>query len=531
MDYPSLWQDVKPSARFNQTAGAEKQAPEGKRYEVLIIGAGLCGLLTAFRLMEKGVTSVGIIDAGDIAGGVTAHTTAKITAQHGVIYDKLIQGLGRDKAWQYAQANQEAVEEFAQLSAQFPCDYERRASVVYATQDKDREKMERELDACLRLGLPAAMMRENPLPFSVAAGVRMEGQATFHPLKFAYALAEDLQERGVDFYLHTAALHPQKDSVGDAVYTTKGIFHANTVVMASHYPFMDKPGFYFSRIWQERSYIVAVSGAPELKDMYWGYGDEGWSLRPYTDGLLIGGGSHKSGHEGMETHFERLASLSRQWYPESRLEAQWSAQDCMTHDGIPYIGRYKQVDGTLASRTFLATGFNKWGMSSSMVAADILSDQICGRKNVYEEVFSPSRFDPGMKIKKFFMESADMLVNYIGGYMELSEETVRTLPTGEGRIIEVDGKRVGAYKDTDGMVYTIKPVCTHMGCVLEWNGDEMSWDCPCHGSRYDVTGHILNGPAIRPLDKGGVTDAEDDAAPIEIIFEDSPQERRQNGGQ
>ena len=347
MDYPSIWQEEKAPQPF--AAGTELQRNESKTYEAVIVGAGMCGLLTAYRLLEKGVQSLAIVDAGELAGGVTARTTAKITSQHGLIYDRLLQGLGREKAWAYAQANQDAVEEFAALSQQFPCDFQRCASVVYAAEEKDAQGVERELQAALRVGLPAAPLRGQPLPFPVAAGVRFENQARFHPLKFAYALAACLSAK-VDFYLNTTALHPRKGGTEGVLHTTTGTLHADNVVVASHFPFMDKPGFYFARVWQERSYVLALQNVPKLEDLYWGAGENGWSFRPYEAGLLVGGGSHKSGHEGRQAHFDRLAAVTKSWYPQRQITAQWSAQDCMTHDGIPYIGRYKQLDGQLAAR-------------------------------------------------------------------------------------------------------------------------------------------------------------------------------------
>ncbi len=504
MDYPSIWQDFKLPA----IAGAGGEAPPSSRLpektDVLIIGAGLCGLLTAYRLLEKGGAAVTVIDAGPLCGGATSHTTAKITAQHGLLYDRLIQGLGREKAWLYAQANAGAVEEYVRIAGQLAidCELHRCSSVLYTTRGKEKKTLEREGEACLRVGLPATMERQTELPFAVAGSLWMENQACFHPLKFAAGLIGHLERAGVRLFPHTRAEHPKDGWREGVVHTSRGKIAADAVVVATHFPFMDKPGFYFARVWQERSYVLALRNVPELEHLYYGIDDDGYSFRPWAHGILLGGGGHKSGHEGKTRHYERLEAVSGQWFPYREAAAQWSAQDCMTHDGIPYIGRYRQAEGALSSRVFVATGFNKWGMTSSMVAADLLSDAVLGRENEAEQVFSPSRFNPGMKAKSFLAESADMLANYIGGYIELAADTAETLPVGVGKVLTLEGRKVGAYKDTDGTIYTVNPVCTHLGCPLEWNADEGSWDCPCHGSRYDYTGRLLSGPAIEPLESG-----------------------------
>lgn len=497
MDFPSIWQEIKLPAGCS-----DERLPETT--DVLIVGGGLCGLLTAYRLVEKENLRVCVVEAGEFCGGTTAHTTAKITAQHGLLYDKLIKGLGREKTWLYAQANQNAVEEYVTLIGQLgaDCGLLRCSSVVYATQNESQHKLERELAACLRAGLPVHMEKQTELPFAVAGSLWMDGQACFHPLRFAQALLARLQEKGVQLFAHTEALHPRSGTRDGKVHTTRGDIQADTIVVATHFPFMDKPGFYFARVWQERSYVLALKHVPSLDNLYLGIDAEGYSFRPWEQGILLGGGGHKSGHEGKERHYETLEAACGVWYPEREVAAQWSAQDCMTHDGVPYIGKYRQAEASWNARVFVATGFNKWGMTSSMVAADLLCDAVRGKKNEAAEVFSPSRFNPGMKAKSFVTETTDMLANYIGGYIELASDVARDLPEGEGRLIMVDGRTVGAYKDTDGTVYTINPICSHMGCVLEWNRDEGSWDCPCHGSRYDHTGRLLNGPAVEPLESG-----------------------------
>lgn len=497
MDRPSVWQKV----AIPPVPTAE---PAAGRVQALVIGGGLCGLLTALRLTEKGLRSVALIEAEELCSGTSARTTDKITAQHGWIYDRLLQGMGREKAWQYAQANQDAVDAYADLVERYgiSCDFRRAEAVLYTTQTDGVSQLERERDACLRLGLPVRMEHQTELPFPVAGSLWLPGQAMCHPRKLAAGLVNQLLEQGVRLYPHTRAIRPPDGWRDGVVMTDRGTIEADAVVVTTHFPFMDKPGFYFARMWQERSYILELEGTPPLHHMYKGLEKREPSFRPYGEHLLLSGSGHKTGHEGGRSHYEELEAASGVWYPDRRVTASWSAQDCMTHDGIPYIGRYRQIEGTLSPRVYVATGFNKWGMSSSMVAAEILSDEITGRENETASVFSPSRLDVGMKTRSFLVETADMLAHYIGGYVELGSETTKPLPVGEGRLMTVEGKRVGAYKAEDGTVYTINPICTHMGCVLEWNADEKSWDCPCHGSRYDPTGRLLSGPALDPLRRG-----------------------------
>lgn len=500
MDHPSLWMQA------GLPEISREDTVEGLTCDVLIVGGGLCGLLTAWRLLEKGIRSAAVAEAGELCSGVTAHTTAKITAQHGLIYDRLLEGLGPEKAGQYAKANQDAVEEFARLNALLgeDCEFSRCASYVYATDGAGAGAVEKEAAACRKMGIPVTVTVQTELPFPVTTAVRMDRQARVHPLKLAAALVRYLQKAGVRLLPHTRVYpHAPGQRAGEIV-TSRGTIHSDTVVLATHYPLMDKPGLYFARIWQERSYVLALSGIPIVRDLYWGTGGSGCSFRPCRladggNGLLLGGGSHKTGHQGEQYHFERLRAKGKAWYPSMEEQARWSAQDCMTHDGIPYIGRYRQLDGEVASRVYLATGFNKWGMTSSMAAADLLSEAIVGRDHPQKAVFSPSRFDPGLKAKSFFVETGDMMKRYIGAYIRLPEETTAELCPGEGKLIAVEGKRVGVYKDEDQVVYTVSPICPHMGCVLSWNRDERSWDCPCHGSRFDYTGRLLNDPAQREL--------------------------------
>ena len=324
---------------------------EGKT-SVLIIGSGMCGLLTACRLVEKGVTDICVVDADELCAGATSHTTAKITAQHELIYDKLLRGLGREKAWLYAHIHQDAVEEYAALAGRLgaDCEFHRCSSVLYAAHSDNRRKLEQERDACLRLGLPVVMEKQTELPFAVAGSLWLADQACFHPLKFVGSLLVWLAEQGVRFYPHAEALHPKDGWRDGLVHTSRGEVKADTVVVTTRFPFMDKPGFYFARIWQERSYVLALKNVPAMEHMYLGVDEPAYSFRPWSQGILLGGGSHKAGHEGKRRHFEELEAASGVWYPHRETAARWSAQDCMTHDGVPYIGRYRQAEGSLSSR-------------------------------------------------------------------------------------------------------------------------------------------------------------------------------------
>lgn len=300
-------------------------------------------------------------------------------------------------------------------------------------------------------------MRGQPLPSRCGRGSWFENQARFHPLKFAYALAACLAPK-VDFYLHTTALHPRKGGVDGVLHTTARTLHADNVVVATHFPFMDKPGFYFARVWQERSYVLAIRNVPALEDLYWGAGEKGWSFRPCEGGLLVGGGSHKSGHEGRQAHFDRLEAATKSWYPQREVTAQWSAQDCMTHDGIPYIGRYKQLDGQLAARAFVATGFNKWGMTGQHGGRGPHQqrDRRQGKSLRGGVLPFPVRSrHEGEAVHHGKHRYAEKLYRRLHGAAR--PETAASLKPGEGRILQVDGQRVGAYKDTDGTIYTVKP--------------------------------------------------------------------------
>lgn len=473
---------------WEQTAQIGRRAPLKRDItaDVCIIGGGMPGLLTAFELQKRGFETV-VLEAGRICGGVTAGTTAKITAQHGLCYAKLIEAVGKEQAAQYASANQRAVERFAELveTESIDCSFERLPAYVYT--NEDTKPIEEEARAAKLLGLDASYVSKTGLPFAVKGAVRFGGQAQFHPLQFAGRIAENLL-----IYEDTRALE-----IGEStVRTENGSVHAKQVVMTAHFPFINSPGYYFMRMHQERSYVLAVEQPDAgLDGMYIGTGTDNWSLRSWQNAVLIGGAGHRTGENRSGGSYEQLRARAREWYPQARELAHWSAQDCMPLDGVPYIGRYSASTPQL----YVATGFQKWGMSSSMVAAEILADQIEGKENAHAKVFSPQRFHVSASMENLIEDASKSISRLLATAFSLPDETLAGIEEGHGGIVDFEGEKVGVYKDKGGEVFVVTTKCPHLGCQLAWNPDDRTWECPCHGSRFNYKGELLVGPAQKGI--------------------------------
>ncbi|MDO5426062.1 MAG: FAD-dependent oxidoreductase [Eubacteriales bacterium] len=420
------------------------QALEGSaKTDVLIIGGGIAGLLCAYFLQEKGVDYL-LVEGRTICGGVTGNTTAKITSQHGLIYHKLLKNAGPEKAKQYLEANQNAVKKYFALCQDMDCDFEKKAAFVYSLDD--RQKLEDEASALFKLGFPAEIVETRELPIRTAGAVRFPEQAQFHPLKFLAKIAQNLH-----IYEHTFV----KELSPHRAVTERGNIAFQKLIFATHFPIDNKHGLYFLKMYQHRSYVLALENAVKIDGMYVDEAMCGLSFRSYQDFLLLGGGDHRTGKKG--GNWQELRNFTVLHYPAAKERYFWAAQDCMTLDGVPYIGQYSpKMPGC-----FVATGFNKWGMTSAMTAAMILTDLVLENENPYAEVFQPSRN----------MIKPQLFVN--------SFEAVKNLLT-------ISEKR-----------------CPHLGCALKWNPDEHSWDCPCHGSRFGTGGVLLDNPANGNLKKGG----------------------------
>lgn len=448
--------------------------------DVAVIGAGMAGILTAYKLGQEGFNVV-VVEASRTASGQSAKTTAKITAQHGAIYSRLTEKFGLEKAKQYARANLAALDEYRKIIAEksIQCDFEEKDSYIFSLDDS--EKMKKEALACTNLGMNAEFLPSaESLPFPVTGCVCLKNQAQFNPLKFIFSLSKEIK-----IYENTPVL-----SVGnDTLTTPNGRIKAKHIVHACHYPFVNFPGMYFIKMHQERSYILALQGAKEVGAMFID-ADHGISLRDYNGAVLLGGAAHRTGENSLSGRYEKLEKTARSLFPDSRIIAKWSAQDCMTADEVPYIGRFSR----LKENHYVATGFQKWGMTTSMAAAQIITDMICGRHNENAEVFSPSRFSFSA-LSQITKQSGQALKGIARQNLSFPKEQLDSIPKGHGGVVRYKGKQAGVYKDENGKIFAVDTRCPHLGCRLEWNGDEKSWDCPCHGSRFDYTGKLIDNPA------------------------------------
>lgn len=409
--------------------------------DVVIVGGGLAGILCLKELTDRGVDCV-LLEAKSIGSGITKNTTAKITFQHGLIYDKMIKSIGQEKAYHYLSANKKAVEKFREMSGKYPCDFEEKDAYIYSCDNI--KKIAAEIRAYERLGVDAEFVSEIPLPVDCKGAVKVSGQAQFHPLKFLFSVA-----KGLKIYENSKVI----EFLPGKVRCLKGSVTAEKIIVATHFPIINKHGGYSLKLYQHRSYVLAAKNTPDVNGMYLEDREDGLSFRNYKEYLLVGGGDHRTGKKGGA--YKALEDFCEENFPRAQISFRFATQDCMSLDGIPYIGNYAED----AENLYVATGFNKWGMSSSMVAADILSDMVTGIKNPYEDVFIPHR-------SVFHWQ---LLFNII--------------------------------HSVTGIITPTVPRCPHLGCALKYNKEEHSWDCPCHGSRFTDSGELIDNPATDDLKK------------------------------
>ncbi|MFL2132597.1 FAD-dependent oxidoreductase [Desemzia sp. FAM 24101] len=480
---------------------------ENHTTEIGIVGAGIVGIISAYLLAKSGKKVV-LIEADRLISGVTGHTTAKITAQHSLIYDDLIQTFGKEKAKLYYEANIDGLHFIQQLieELQIDCAYETKDAFVYAETDKGQKKLEKEAEAYQTLGIKGALTKDKAdLPFPIKEALVMYDQAQFGPVRFLTVLVQEIVRLGGQIYEHTRAVEVIKEKTPMILTENNSLILCQKVILATHYPINDADGLYFTRLSIHRSYAMVMRTASKIPEgMYINAEQPTRSIRSVqgADGiplLLIGGEGHQTGKSSSKTifHYQDLDAFGKKYFAAQSPLHLWSSQDLQTLDKLPYIGQMtKQTEAVL-----VATGFNKWGMSAGAMAGKLLADSILGTENSYASLFDPTRKKLKLSdTQTFLKKNSAVAKDFVTGKLKRPDKNLEDLLLDEGGLVHVHGKKVGAYRDKQGQLHQTVPVCTHLGCNLDWNDAERSWDCACHGSRFSYNGAVLDGPAVKPLE-------------------------------
>lgn len=472
--------------------------------DICIVGAGITGLTTAYLLAKEGY-SVCLLDANRVLSGTTSLTTGKITAQHGLMYADLIDQFGIEYAKEYYEANERAKRLIEKLVADhsISCQLQAEDAYVYTKSNDEVSKIEKEWQAYEKLQIQGELMSTVPLPFSVKKAIKMNNQAHFHPLQYGKALLQLCVDQGVHIFEHTRAINVEYNRTPAVITENHHRIICNYVVQATQYPFYDGLGYYPTRMYASRAYaILAKPEKPITEGMYINVETPARSLRPITieeeQHVLIIGESHKTGQSNisMEEHFDALVTFGQENLAITSIKNRWSAQDYVTVDNIPYVGPVTKHQ----KNVFVATGFKKWGLTNGTNAALMLYDLITDTTNNVPTVFSPSRkMKVTPSVENFMTMNIDVAKHLITNKFTGGNKKWEGLEKEEATVTKVDLNRVGIYRDDQGKYHGVDTTCTHLGCEINWNQAEKSWDCPCHGSRFDYEGNVIQGPAVRPL--------------------------------
>ncbi len=472
--------------------------------DVAIVGAGIAGITAAKVLKEAGKT-VALIEAGEVACGSTGGTTAKITSLHRTIYNQLIDSKGEEKAKLYGQAAEGAIAQIVKWieEEQIDCDFSRQNAYTFALTEKDIDQVKKEVEAAQRLGLPAQFVTQTSLPFAIAGAVEFSNQAQFHVRKYMLHLVKKIPGEGSYLFEHTRVTDVKEEKSACRVLTEQGEIQASDVLVTTNLPILDI-GLFFAKSFPQRSYIIAAPIAPEAapQGMFIGVGTETHSIRttPYKDGkllLLVGGEGHKVGEKSeTETCYRNLEDYAQRHFEVDEIAYRWSNQDVVSFDKVPFVGPLTPT----SQHIYVATGFNLWGMTNGTSAGMVLADLVLAQDNPYTELYDSLRVDP-IASTASLKQNLDVGRHWVGDRLKgLTQFSFDSVKPGNGKIITHKGEKVAAYRDEAGAIHACSAVCSHLGCIVNWNSAEQSWDCPCHGARFNADGKVMCAPAVHDLE-------------------------------
>jgi glycine/D-amino acid oxidase-like deaminating enzyme/nitrite reductase/ring-hydroxylating ferredoxin subunit len=485
-----------------ETSTRPQRAPlRGRdRVDVAVIGAGITGLTTALLLKRSGA-SVAVLEGRHVGAGATAYSTSKLSSLHGLTYARLLRSQGEEIARAYGEANEAGIRRVVELVEELAidCNLRRKPNLTYTESSEERDKIEDEVEAALRLGLPASLVETADLPFPIAAAVRFEDQAEFHPARYLAALADAVDGAGCHVYEDSLVLAVADGSPCQVETVAGGSVEASHVVVATGLPFLDR-ALFFARAHPERSYVVASPLEEAPGEMYLSTEQPAHSIRAHDlDGegwLLVAGEAHKTGKGDERERYEGLLRYARERFGVTDVRYRWATQDYMPLDGVPYVGRLDPF----SKRIWTATGFRKWGLAMGTSAARLITDGIEGRDNPWAEAFDSNRLRPRASAGEFVKENADVAFHFFADRIT-RRGGANDLGPGEGRVVGAGLGQRAVHRDGDGKLHSLSARCSHLGCIVAWNAAESTWDCPCHGSRFSAEGSVIQGPAVRPLEE------------------------------